>query len=174
MIELLTSYSLASILVIVVLVVLAIKEGVSLYEFFHTRISKRYEDKHKEQNERKNKEDDILTKLEEHIEHSKQLSEKYEELADSFSDFKEECRQNFIKQEERLDLLTISDMDDIRSWIVKEYHHYVEDQKWIDDFSLDTIEKRYAHYKSEGGNSYIHGLVHELRSLPKTPPRERY
>ena len=38
---------------------------------------------------------------------------------------------------------------------------------YIDDFSMDAIEKRYDHYKAEGGNSYISDLMHDLRKLPK-------
>ena len=39
--------------------------------------------------------------------------------------------------------------------------------KCIDDFSLDCIEKRFAHYQDEGGNSFIAALMAEIRALPK-------
>ena len=41
---------------------------------------------------------------------------------------------------------------------------------WIDDFSLDCLERRYQHYADEGGNSFIEGFMEELRALPKQDP----
>ena len=67
----------------------------------------------------------------------------------------------------RLDLLTESDKDDILSWIVEKYHYYQSSDMPIDSFTMDTIEKRYQHYKDEGGNSYITGVMEELRSMAK-------
>lgn len=72
----------------------------------------------------------------------------------------------------RVDHLTVSDRNDIRQYIVKEYHHYVEEQGQIDDYSLDCILQRFEDYKAEGGNSYIHTLIEEIKKLPKCPPKE--
>ena len=60
-------------------------------------------------------------------------------------------------------------MHDIKQFIVREYHYFVEQKKWIDDYSLDTILLRYADYKQEGGNSYIEMLIDEIKKLPKHP-----
>lgn len=70
---------------------------------------------------------------------------------------------------QRIDRLTESDMHDIKQFIVREYHYFVEQKKWIDDYSLDTILLRYADYKQEGGNSYIEMLIDEIKKLPKHP-----
>ena len=67
--------------------------------------------------------------------------------------------------------MTVSDMHDIKQSIVKDYHFFVEQQGGIDDFSLDTLELRFNDYKAEGGNSYIAGLMAEIRQLPKHPPK---
>ena len=67
----------------------------------------------------------------------------------------------------RLDLLTESDKDDIRGWIVEKYHYCQSLDMPIDSFTMDTIEKRYQHYKDEGGNSYITHIMEELRSMAK-------
>ena len=67
----------------------------------------------------------------------------------------------------RLDLLTESDKDDIRGWIVEKYHYCQSLDMPIDSFTMDTIEKRYQHYKDEGGNSYISHIMEELRSMAK-------
>lgn len=70
------------------------------------------------------------------------------------------------KMEDRLDALTLSDMHDIKGWIVDQYHKFYVEKGWIDAFSADTIEHRYADYKKEGGNSYIDKLMERLRTLP--------
>lgn len=69
----------------------------------------------------------------------------------------------------KMDILVESDRDDIKAWITAQYHFFME-QKWIDSYSLDCLEKRYSHYKTEGGNSFIDGLISEIRSLPKRNP----
>lgn len=68
----------------------------------------------------------------------------------------------------RLDLLTESDKDDIRGWIVEKHNYYkAHPNEKIDNFIMDTIEKRYQHYKDEGGNSYISNMMEELRKMAK-------
>lgn len=68
----------------------------------------------------------------------------------------------------RLELLTESDKDDIRSWIVEKRNYYVaHPEEKIDNFVMDAIEKRYQHYKDEGGNSYISNMMEELRKMAK-------
>ena len=69
----------------------------------------------------------------------------------------------------RLELLTESDKDDIRSWIVEKRNYYkAHPEEKIDNFIMDTIEKRYQHYKDEGGNSYITTVMQKIRNLPVT------
>ena len=67
-------------------------------------------------------------------------------------------------------MLIESDRDDIKSFITREHHRFCYQVGWIDDFSLDCIEKRYKHYKNEGGNTFIDGFMEELRALPKSSP----
>ena len=66
-----------------------------------------------------------------------------------------------------IETLIESDKDDIKAYITKEHHYFVYQKGWIDDYSLDCIERRYDHYVAEGGNSFIKGLMEEIRNLPK-------
>lgn len=75
--------------------------------------------------------------------------------------------------EERLNTLTESDMNDIKSWIVEQYHKFYGHQGWIDAYSADTIERRFGDYQAEGGNSYVHNLVNQLRTLPMDPDEKK-
>ena len=72
----------------------------------------------------------------------------------------------------KIDMLIQSDKDDIKSFITREHHYFCYRVGWIDDFSLDCIEKRYKHYTDEGGNTFIGGFMEELRALPKSDPAE--
>lgn len=72
----------------------------------------------------------------------------------------------------KINMLIESDRDDIKSFITKEHHRFCYHTGWIDDFSLDCIEKRYKHYKNEGGNTFIDGFMEQLRTLPKSPPSQ--
>ena len=72
--------------------------------------------------------------------------------------------QNLNKQ---VNLLVQSDKDDIKAFITRQHHYFCYKVGSIDDQSLDCIEKRYDHYKEQGGNSYIHNLMEELRKLPR-------
>lgn len=102
------------------------------------------------------------------------------ELADTLAELKKELanintklaaqEDRFNKIEGALADLTISDMHDIKSWIVDQYHTFYNEQGWIDAFNAETIERRYEDYKKEGGNSYIDTLMQRLHELPMDPP----
>ena len=66
-----------------------------------------------------------------------------------------------------VNMLIESDKDSIKAYITEKHHIYVYQQKSIDDYTLDCIEKRYTHYKDEGGNSFVKQLMDELRGLPR-------
>lgn len=72
------------------------------------------------------------------------------------------------KLDQKVNILMHSDRDDIKAFLVRQHHYFCYELKQIDYQSLQVIEKRYSHYKEEGGNSYINDLMHDLRSLPKT------
>lgn len=67
----------------------------------------------------------------------------------------------------KVNMLIESDKDDIKAFITRQHHYFVYQKGWIDDYSLDCIEKRYNHYQDEGGNSFIGSLMEEIRDLPK-------
>ena len=54
-----------------------------------------------------------------------------------------------------------------RSYIIDKHHYFCYEVKAIDDLNLQSLERRYLYYKAAGGNSYIDGLMEEIRDLPK-------
>lgn len=78
-------------------------------------------------------------------------------------------KQSIDNLKEMIGILIQSDRDDIKAYITKQHHYFVYQKRWIDDYSLDCIEKRYNHYIKENGNSFIKSLMIQIRQLPKKP-----
>ena len=139
--DLIQNYSLKDIVLFIVLLAAAIKGIVSWYEWAVGKISTRV---HKE--DRYSLLQAEITKL---VESQKQTNDTVGEMAKT------------------LQVLVDSDKDDIKAFITQQHHHFCYKVGYIDDYSLDCIEKRYKHYKDEGGNSFIADFMAEIRSLPK-------
>lgn len=150
--QLLAKYSITEIIVFLVIFGFAIKELVTFFDWAHNRLKKTF-----------NKED-------EHEEIKEQLETVVSRLNDIETHFNTMINENRVKyteMQQSIDLLISSDKDDIKAWITAQHHLFVYEYKCIDDYSLDCIEKRYSHYKDEGGNSFIELLMGEIRALPK-------
>ena len=153
--ELLATYTVAEILGFIITFALAAKGVISFWDWAYARIKKAYDKKRQEEEEEQEVEEKICDQ-----------DEKISALAASL----EATNQNIERLTRKVDLLINSDRDSIKSYITREHHHFCYEQKWIDDYSLDCIEKRYTHYKAENGNSFIDGLMDDLRRLPKVSP----
>lgn len=165
MIDLFSKLSATQLLIIIIMIMLAAKELIVLTEFFGKKIRSIFDKEYAEKDEK----EEILEKLELISNHVNKCEEECKQLSEKIQTIQEEYRSMFDKQQKILDTLIASDIADIKSDIVKQYHRFMEKQ-WIDDFSMDTIEKRFARYEEEGGNSYVHTLVEKLRQLPNQPP----
>ncbi len=85
---------------------------------------------------------------------------------DTIADLKEELDE----LKDSVFLLIESDKDNIKSYITERHHYFCYEKKYIDDFSLECLERRFEHYKQEKGNSFITDFMNDLRALPNTPP----
>lgn len=157
MLELLGTYSLTQIVTFIVLLAIAVKEGITLVIWFKDLFKRKFKDDMRNTAATK-KQNEQMCKVKEDIQLLIQNQEKIFEEIESFK--------------QKLEMIIESDKDDIKSWITEKHHFYCYERKWIDDYSMDCIERRYRHYKDEGGNSFIEELMNELRSLPKTPPQQ--
>ena len=168
MINLFESYSVSEIIIFFIIFCLAIKELVTFYDWGKTQIQQVY-NKNLQQKE---KEDDVQSKLTEmnktFAQKEERFAEKKQEINNGFKSLEEQIKQ----LADNVNLLISSDKDDIKSHITEKHHYFCYEKKWIDDYSLDCLEKRFGHYKAEGGNSFILDLMNEIRALPKQPPRE--
>lgn len=148
MAELITNYSWSEIILFVIAFAAAIKGVVTFWDWGKDRLRKVYD-----------KEDKIEEIKSLVVENTKQMNE--------FSNIQAQTIDEIQHLKENITNLTASDKDDIKAWITEKHHHFCYEIKYIDDYSLDCIEKRYAHYVDEGGNSFISTLMEEIRNLPK-------
>ena len=164
MAQLLSQYSLTEIILFIISLLLAVKGAWDLFDYFKNK----YNEKFNKDLNKKVKENELeqhYLKCEaqhnETIEIYAKLEDKLDTIVDSIDSIKT-----------TVDDLVGSDMLDIKQFLVREYHYFVEQKKWIDDYSLNCILLRYEVYKKEGGNSYIDTLISEIKALPKHPPIE--
>ena len=148
MAELITNYSWSEIILFVIAFAAAIKGVVTFWDWGKDRLRKVYD-----------KEDKIEEIKNLMVENKKQMNE--------FSNIQAQTINEIQHLKENITNLTASDKDDIKAWITEKHHHFCYEIKYIDDYSLDCIEKRYAHYVDEGGNRFISKLMEEIRNLPK-------
>ena len=171
--DLFTDFTLAEIVSISIGILLAIKGATSFVVYFKNL----YNEKFNKDYEKKQREDVLENHYSQCKEQHEQSMKLYNELENKLDSLTENINEKFeaLDQridslDERIDDLTTSDMHDIKQAITKDYHHFVEEQKWIDDFSLNCLEHRFVDYKKEGGNSFIEGMMNELRQLPRHAP----
>ena len=161
MISLLSSVSITELFIILCMFALALKEFISIIDFFWVKLKAIFM---KEQTE-----DDKVKKLQEKIDKIEKWQVEHEQTTlDIKIDYNgaiEELKEQLEKQQKTLDMLVASDRDDIKGWLVQQYHYFMNLGS-IDDFSKDIIEKRATHYFTEGGNSYIEDLLKQIRKLP--------
>lgn len=150
LIELFSSFSFPQIILFIILLAIVIKELVEFIDWVKSRNDKEYEER-KTENE---------------------LARSNEERLDKLEDNMIKMSENINNINDKVDLLINSDRDDIKAFITREHHYFCYKMKWIDDYSLDCLEHRFQHYQEEEGNSFIEGLMKELRALPKTDPEQ--
>lgn len=143
MLELLNNYSVMEIITFIILLSIAVKGIVDFIDWIKGKLKALY-------TKEKSDEDEIqrITNLETSIE---KINKSVDEITD------------------KINLLIESDKDAIKAYITKEHHHYCYERRWIDDYSLDCLEKRFAHYIEEKGNSFVENLMDEIRELPREP-----
>lgn len=141
LIQLLTQFDMTTILIFIILIALSAKGIITFFDWVKERIMKMFNKQSKKEKE-------------------------LEQLQQQELDIKE-LRKNIESIQSNINLLIESDKDDIKAYITEKHHFYCYQQKYIDDYTLNCLEKRFNNYETEGGNSFVHNLMDELRALPK-------
>lgn len=116
---------------------------------------------------------DAITRIQQEYQEKQDILDEFEAIHDRFDQLDEKIDalgDRVCHTEKRINDLTMSDMHDIKAWIVEQYHKFYVEQGWIDAFNAETIDNRYEDYLKEGGNSYIKTLIDRLHTLPMDPP----
>ena len=150
--ELFTRYSATEIIVFLTLLAGAFKGFMSFWDWFIDWLRKKFDKEY----EKKRKSEELVKEINSHTKNIAELTKTQTQIKDQIKEL-----------HSLIHVLIDSDKDDIKSWITEKHHYFCYNRKVIDDYSLDCIEKRYEHYKDDGGNSYINTLMSEIRALPK-------
>lgn len=100
-----------------------------------------------------------------HTAHKEEIERKISELEGNVSDIKTILSELTTS----IEVANESSKNQIKSSIVKEYNFFIK-QGWIDNYSLDCIERLYDSYEKLKGNSYIKDIMVKIRDLPNNEP----
>lgn len=147
-----SQYSIESIILIIIILGVAIKFVGELIEWFYTKIRKYFN--------HQNAQDKAHSEITDGIDDIKEKLKKINETTESLD--------NRVKNLENQSQITVDRLqENTRSYIIDKHHYFFYEVGAIDDLNLQSLERRYLYYKNAGGNSYIDGLMDDIRELPK-------
>lgn len=163
MLELLTAYSLTEILIFIVMLAVAVKGVVTYGAWLKGWLKEKFGGK---------TEEEIQEEIQEEFDEEARNSILQGRLLLGEQKMRDH-EEKIDKLTKMIELLLTSDRDNIKAYIVEKHHYFCYNKKWIDDYSMDCIEKKYETYQKENGNSYVSDLVKDLRALPPKPPAKK-
>lgn len=152
---LLTDYSLESLLLIIVMLAVGVKVVSDLWDYFYGKVKSYF----RTQNEEREKDESVIRSIDSIGKEVSELKSLIQEQQQMMRDLQE---QNDITIE-RL-------QENERSYIIDKHHHFCYEVGAIDDMNLASLERRYVYYKAHKGNTFVDGLMSELRALPRMTP----
>lgn len=180
LVTLLSQFSIESIIITLVMFLAAVKVVGELLNWCYEKIKQHFnwktqeDNRHSElmenfnelkvrnkQNEEENlRRDKLIEKI------SNQLDEQDRKTADMVKTLTAQTNE-LTNLKDRVQTLTDRVQDSTKAYIIDKHHHFVYQVKAIDDMSLQELERRFVYYKAAGGNTFIDGLMEEVRDLPK-------
>lgn len=152
MVQLLTNYSLGQIFVFIVLAAIALKEVATFLDWLNDKARKKVAKEQQPQT--------ISQRL------NKAIQDQDEEIVSLKKDVKG-IQFSIQDLNKKIEMLISSDRDSIKAWLTAQHRYFME-KGTIDYYSFDCISKRYAHYKEQGGNTFIDDIMEDINNLPKT------
>ena len=180
LVTLLSQFSIESIIITLVMFLAAVKVVGELLNWCYEKVKQHFnwktqeDNRHSElmenfnelkirnkQNEEENlRRDKLIEKI------SNQLDEQDRKTADMVKTLTAQTNE-LTNLKDRVQTLTDRVQDSTKAYIIDKHHHFVYQVKAIDDMSLQELERRFVYYKAAGGNTFIDGLMEEVRDLPK-------
>ena len=168
--SLLTEYSLPAIIIILILVLVAVKFLSELIIWFYEKAKNFFKKKNDAEQKELTQDEQLNNHFEEAEKHFKKIDERFDEINEQILI----SHQNQDSINERLNFMEERQQENTRSFLIDAHHKFCYEVGQIDDWNLQSIERRYMYYKTAGGNSFIDGLVAEIRELPRAHLEEKH
>lgn len=177
---LLSQLSIEGIIIVIVLFAVAVKFLGELFEYLYNKLKKYFdikdakEEQHAEIMNKLNSLEERSVRQEERSNHrqeqvdkmSKQLDEQDRKSADLKKTLENQTKE-ISSLKSQIGTLTERTQDSTRAYLIDKHHHFCYQIHGIDDMSLQDMERRFMYYKAAGGDTFIDGLMDEVRTLPR-------
>lgn len=177
---LLSQLSIEGIIIVIVLFAVAVKFLGELFEYLYNKLKKYFdikdakEEQHAEIMNKLNSLEERSVRQEERSNHrqeqvdkmSKQLDEQDRKSADLKKTLENQTKE-ISSLKSQIGTLTERTQDSTRAYLIDKHHHFCYQTHGIDDMSLQDMERRFMYYKAAGGDTFIDGLMEEVRALPR-------
>lgn len=177
---LLSQLSIEGIIIVIVLFAVAVKFLGELFEYLYNKLKKYFdikdakEEQHAEIMNKLNSLEQRSVRQEERSNHrqeqvdkmSKQLDEQDRKSADLKKTLENQTKE-ISSLKSQIGTLTERTQDSTRAYLIDKHHHFCYQTRGIDDMSLQDMERRFMYYKAAGGDTFIDGLMDEVRALPR-------
>lgn len=150
--QLLSQYSIETLVILVALLGFSIKAMSELWEWFYNKFKEHFSFRTQRDQDHQ------------------QLIEQIKELSNGIKATQEEVQlleNNMTQFSDQMKITTERLQENARNYIIDKHHYFCYQVKAIDDLSLQSLERRFLYYKAAGGNSFIDGLMEEIRELPR-------
>ena len=150
--QLLSQYSIETLVILVALLGFSIKAMSELWEWFYNKFKEHFSFRTQRDQDHQ------------------QLIEQIKELSNGIKATQEEVQileNNMTQFSDQMKITTERLQENSRNYIIDKHHYFCYKVKAIDDLSLQSLERRFLYYKAAGGNSFIDGLMEEIRELPR-------
>lgn len=147
------TYSLESVIILIVMLLLVIKFVWELVVWFKDKLKGGYD----RERERSEMNEEIMAEF-----------QKLNGRLDTFKDRLDKIDDSNENTNRRLSFIEERQQENTKSFLIDAHHKFCYQLKAIDDINLQSIERRYMYYKAAGGNSFIDQLMQEIRALPRT------
>lgn len=164
----LMSYSLTEVVTILLCAVIAIKFLWSIIEWFSDKFKQIF----KIQNAKEKADQEFKDTI---VSMTKKIDDKEVQFTDAILTIKnmiEELKGKIGDLEQKENLTQERIQQDSRAYLIDKHKRYTE-AGWIDTHALENLEIRYMYYKAAGGNTFVDGLMTDLRKLPMVAPGKK-
>lgn len=154
--QLFTQYSIETLLLLLAMFGFSIKAMSELWEWFYNKFKNYFSFR----TQRDQDHQQVVLQMQE-------LSNSLHSLKDELQEMKHNMETTMEEFSNQMKITTERLQENSRNYIIDKHHYFCYEVHAIDDLSLQSLERRFLYYKAAGGNSFIDGLMEEIRELPR-------